>query len=214
MRPAIAIFTLIGLLAVIIGAVLHISVKRVHACSYPGPPPMKEVLKGADLAFVGKIISIDRQQIKGDERPTFEEIIEFKTSVVWKGEPYETMFVRTTWFLPAKSGPSDCPPNPTFAEGRRYIVFVRQGETHLSVNSSTQEFDYAPKDQIAALGVGEMPIPGSVSPTPEREGQPVDWWSRGGCGLTPSYALGNINLSAIGLTALLAWFWLRQRFRR
>ena len=212
MRPTIALFALVGLLAVIIGTALHISAKRAYACSAPGPPPMIEVLKGSDLAFVGKIIAIDRQHIKGDEHWTFEDIIEFKTSVVWKGEPYETMFVRTTWFQSDNSSHSDCPPNPTFAVGRRYIVFVQQGETYLG--SSAQEFDYAPKDQIAALGVGKMPIPGAVSPTPEREGQPVDWWSRGGCGLTPGYTPGSINLSVFGVTAMLAWFWLRRRFWR
>ena len=180
---------------------------------------MIQVLEGADLAFVGEVISKDRQSIKGDDYPTFEDIIEFRTSVVWKGEPYETMFVGTTWFLPPTPIPgslSNCPAAPTiFFKGIRYIVFVWEGRTHLSVNGPTQEFDYAPKDQIATLGSGKTPIPGSVSPIPERKGQPVVYERSGsGCSLTPGYALGSINLSVFGLAGMLAWFWIRQRFRR
>ena len=213
MRPVITICIAVGLLVAIAGTLLHMSARQAYACSYPAPPPMVEVLEGSDLAFVGEVISIDRQEIKGEKYRTFEEIIEFRTSVVWKGEPYETMFVRAIWHLPPASS-SNCLPEPRFGKGGRYIVFVLHGRTHLSRGGPTQNFYDAPEDQIASLGVGKTAIPGSVSPTPEREGQAVDWWSRGGCGLTPGYALGSINLSAIGLTLMLAWFWLRQRFLR
>ena len=192
----------------------HISAREAYACSYPAPPPMTQVLEGADLAFVGEVISIDRQEIKSDDYRTFEDIIEFRTSEVWKGEPYETMFVKRTWLLTPPSPSSSCPPDPSFAKGARYIVFVWNGRTHLSVNSPTQQFSYTLEDEIASLGAGKTPIPGSVSPIPERVGQPVEEQSGGGCGLTPSYAVGSVNLSGIGLTAMLAWLWIRRRIRR
>lgn len=210
MRYVAAIGVAFGLLAVV---ALHISAKRTYACSAPAPPPLIEVIEGFDFAFVGEVVSIDRQEIKGEKYRTFEEIIEFKTSVVWKGDPYGTMFVRTIWYL-TPTPDSNCLPEPRFGKGGRYIVFVLNGRTRLSRGGPTQNFYDAPEDQIATLGVGKAPRPGSASPIPEREGQPVERWSRGGCGLTPGYALGSINLAAIGLTVMLAWFWLRQRFRR
>ena len=213
MRHVITISAAIGLLAVITVASLHISAREAHACSAPAPPPLIEVLEGSDFAFMGEVISIESQEIKGEDHRTFEDIIEFKTREVWKGEPYETIFVRAIWYL-TPTPASNCPPEPRFANGINYIVFVWKGRTHLSGNSPTQRLFYAPKDQIAALGTGEAPIPGSVSPIPEREGQPVVERPAGGCGLTPGYASSGINLSGIGLTVLLAWFWIRRRTRR
>ncbi len=210
MRFAIIIVAVFSLLVAIAGLSLHSSAKQAHACSVPGPPPMIEVLEGADSAFIGKVISIDSQQIKGEEYPTFEDIIEFKANEVWKGEPYETMFVKTTWvLLPSPDGPLICPKDPIFSKGVSYIVFVWEGETHLSINSSTQELRYAPRDQIKALGTGKTPIPGSISPIPEREGLPV-----GGCNLPLGYAFGSIDLSLFGLGTAPVWFWLRRRIRR
>ena len=214
MRLAIAISAAVGLFAAIAGVLLHMSFRQAHAYSCPPRPPMIGALESADSAFVGKVISIDSQQIKSDGRPTFEDIMEFETSRVWRGEPYETMFVRTTWVLPPSSdGPPICL-RPLFTRGVEYIVFVWEGETHLSTNSSTQELRHAPKDQIKTLGVGKTPVLGSVSPIPDREGQPVEWWSRGVFGLKPRYAFGSIFLLSVGLAVLLYSFWSRRRFRQ
>ena len=216
MRLAIGIGTAFGLLVVITVAVFHATAKQAQACSPAPPPPMIHVLEGADLAFVGEIISIDRQSIKGDDYPTFEDIVEFRTTEVWKGEPYETAYVRSTWEQVNTPMPMPCPGNHFYATSARYLVFARDGQANVGFTTATRKIDSGPlPNDLAGLGIGKTPIPGSVGPIPERKGQPVVYERSGsGCSLTPGYSLGSINLSVFGLAGMLAWFWIRQRFRR
>ena len=214
MRSAIMVGVAIGLLVAIVEVLLQASTRQAYACSAPAPPPLIEVLEGSDLAFVGEVVSIDRQEIQGEAHRRFEDIIEFKTREVWKGEPYETMFALRTWDLTPPSPPSPCPPSPSFAVSVSYIVFVSNGRTHLSMNSSTQQLTYSVEDEVATLGIGKTPIPGTVSPIPERQGLPVETQSGGSCNLVPVNGSGSNDMSAVGLGILLVWFWLRRRARR
>ena len=67
LRSVIAIVALFGLVVLTVGAVLNVTAKQAHACSAPAPPPLIEVLEGSDFAFVGEVISIDMQEIKGEK---------------------------------------------------------------------------------------------------------------------------------------------------
>lgn len=219
MRLAITIGTAIGFLAVVTAVMLHVSHKQVNACSYPAIP-FERVIEDADFIFRGQVLSIDSLRISSDE---FEDIVEFKAIEVWKGEPYETMYVRSSWkFLTREDLQGPCPPssNHQYTIGFEYLVIVNGGQANVGSDRATATQNIASADLfIEELGVGETPVLGSVGPIPERKGQPfkvppVEVQPGSGCGLTNGYASSSINLSGIGLTILLAWFWLRRRFGR
>ena len=222
MRPAIMIGAAVGLLVVVIAVVLHVSHKQVNACSYPAIP-LERIIEDADFIFRGQVLSIDSLRISSDE---FEDIVEFKAIEVWKGEPYETMYVRSSWkFLTREDLQAPCPPslNHQYTIGLEYLVIVKGGQANVGSDTVTQNIASADL-YLEELGAGKPPTLGSVGPIPERKGQPfevqpaeiqpVEVQPGSGCGLTNGNASGSINLSAIGLTVMLAWFWLRQRFRR
>ncbi len=71
-------------------------------------------------------------------------------SAVWKGEIYETMFIRTAW--------SSASCGFEFAQGDHYIVYAREGWASLC--SRTKSIDKASED-LMALGEGVAPAPGS-----------------------------------------------------
>ncbi|MXY45909.1 MAG: hypothetical protein F4Y44_02775 [Chloroflexi bacterium] len=232
------------------GVVLHVTAKEAHACSAPAPAPdLQRAFKNADSVFRGEVVSRDSLMIgvsderkreverimwqsgaKGDEVEIIaaEDIVEFKVTEVWKGDLYETMYVRSTWEQINAPLPMPCPPSRVqYLIGHTYLVFVYGGEANVGWATVTRPITYYSDSGhrfLENLGAGETPAPGTVGPIPERIETPVekqtsnaespDERSGSGCGLTNGYTSGGVNLSAIGLTILLAWFWLRQRFRR
>ena len=234
MRLAIGIGTAFGLLVVITVAVFHATAKQAQACSAPAIP-LEVLIANSDSIFRGQVISIDSVIVNSDEYQreveaimshggvegtieviAFEDIVEFRATEVWKGEPYETAYVRSTWERVNTPVPMPCPGNHFYATNARYLVFARDGQANVGFTTATRKIDSGPlPNDLAGLGIGKTPIPGSVGPIPERKGQPVVYERSGsGCSLTPGYALGSINLSVFGLAGMLAWFWIRQRFRR
>ena len=94
---------------------------------------------------------------------------------IWKGESYETVFIKIKW-----SNPVDhdymlpCGYDPPFHEGWRYLLFAAGGQTSLGICSWSDDLDsYQSQEIVAELGAGKKPIPGSVGPMPERVGEPV-----------------------------------------
>ena len=212
MRPATAIIALIGLVVLTAGAVLHVTDKQVHACSYPAIPLEKKI-EDADFIFRGQVLSIDGLRIRGDE---FEDIVEFKAIEVWKGEPYETMYVRSWWKLLTREdmqGP--CPPTlfHRYTIGAEYLVFVNGGQANVGSGVTTQRIESA-SSILEKLGDGTSPKPSTVGPIPERKVQPVETQSGGSCNLVPVNGSGSSDMSAVGLGVVLVWIWLRQRLRR
>lgn len=207
MRLTIAIFALTGLLVVIVAAALHISAGQVHACSAPALP-LEMLIEDAESVFRGQVISIDGMQIKDG---VFEDIVEFRATEVWKGDPYETIYVKSIWEV--RKGDytqHPCPPSShRYTIGARYLVFVHGGVANVGFATSTQHIESSTM-YLEELGTGITPTLGTVSPVPVRIELPSDGRSIGGCG----FSAGSINLSAIGLTFLLALFWIRPRFRQ
>ena len=245
-RPTISIFTLIGLVVLAAGAVLHVTAKEAHACSAPAPS-LKRAFNDADSVFRGEVVSRDglmigvsderkrgvartlvQSGVKEDEVEIIasEDIVAFKVTEVWKGGLYETMYVRSTWEQINAPIPMPCPPSRgQYFIGGTYLVFVHEGQANVGLATATQPIIYYYDHSfLEDLGAGETPAPGTVGPIPERIETPVekqtsiaespDERSGGGCSLTTGYANGGINLSAIGLTTMLALLRFRRRFGR
>ena len=219
----------LALAALLIGTVLHASNDQAHACVCE-IPSKKVWIDQADAIFMGKVISIDRQEIKSrhDSGREYEDIVEFVATDVWKGEPYERFLVSSMWheWLSSCGGGY-----PRFREGERYLVFVEQGQANEGACSPTEYIEYAfPEQWGLALGISKRPIPGSVSPIPERVGEPIptptvpapaqvaqptseptapapaqDPQPSSGCNTPNDYSRGYADLSAFGLIAPLAW---------
>ena len=232
MRLTIAIGAAIALLAVITVAILHISARVAHACSRPAIP-LEVTISHSDSIFRGQVISIDRQIVDSDEMQreiesivvhgggagdvqvtAYEDIIEFRVSEVWKGVLRETVYFRSTWEDIKTPHPLPCPRESQFyVKGASYLVFAGGGQANIGRSTATRRIESATL-LLRELGAGKPPIPGLVGPIPERKGQPVTKQPRGGCGLTYGYSPGSVNLSAVGLTAMLGCLWLRRRVRR
>lgn len=223
MRLAIAISTTIGLFAAFIGAMLHISATQAHACSAPAPDLERE-FESVDSVFWGLVESTDSLNIRGNE---YEDIVKLKVLEVWKGEPYETIYIKSVWEKRTEDGREyPCPPSSRqYTTGWNYIVFARDGRADLRLSAASKSlYYYSSHPFLRELGRGEKPNLGTVGPIPERTEQPVekhfssselqDERSIGGCNLGFSQEPNGLNLSIIGLAAMLAWFWIRGRFSR
>ena len=143
------------------------------ACSYPSELPLSAKLEQSDQVFSGRVASID------DYKTTWfsndrEAIVEFSVGKVWKGQAYERMFVKQHRIIPDSSFPariSTCNDGgePSFNEGWRYLVFAQEGVTSLGgVVPFSKSYGSAEKDgDIAELGAGVTPEPGTISPMPK-----------------------------------------------
>ena len=122
-------------------------------------------------------------------------LVEFLVSEVWKGQPYETMFVTTR-----RSGAS-C--GFDFVLGQRYLVYADE-ENMAWLCNRTKSLRYADED-FDALGKGTEPTPGTSELRPEfRE----NWLWRN---LTAKPTCLFAQLFGLGLLGVLAWIVLRRR---
>ncbi len=172
MRALLRITTLITLIAFLVVADLHLSPNPAHACACL-ETSTKEELRRADAVFRGKVISIDRRNIEKDDGrggPWYvgEDIVEFSASQIWKGEPYETIYVKSIWNRRMTS----CGGGGPFFTDRdgynEYLVFVYDDRAHTGLCALSAHVDHA-QEELAELGDGERPIPGSVGPIPIRD---------------------------------------------
>ena len=225
----------LALAALLIGTVLHASNEQAHACMCE-QSSTKEAIERDDSVFLGMVVSIDRQEIKPryDLGPEFEDVVEFSAIEVWKGEPSEKIFVRTTFNTGVEN--TCVYDGPSFYEGRKYLVFVKHAQARVHLCNYTREVQSLPEEWVLALGISKPLVPGSVSPIPERVGEPVpeptvpapvevmqptiepatpvpvqNTQPSGSCGAPLGYAHGHADLAAFGLIAPLAWLAWRRR---
>ena len=130
--------------------------RAVHACSCLAPPPPAEALAKSMGVFAGEVVS--RRLLYDanaplwklrDDPSRFAIEYEFKVSAVWKGPSHETPFI--------VGGGGPC--KSVFAEGERYLVYSRDGESSYFC-SRTTHFSRAQED-FDVLGQGRVPVLGT-----------------------------------------------------
>ena len=134
-----------------------------------------------------------------------QEIV-FDVTTLWKGHRYETIYLTTN------GDSQSC--GYQFFEGIEYIVYSNSRQ--VTWCSRTQPIGAAAED-LAELGEGEPPVPGTISPTPDVSGRLANYesWVReraqrsDGCGLAP----GAVGLSSVGIAAVIAWLIILRRRR-
>ena len=133
-----------------------------HACSCANSGSPSEALGRADAVFAGEVVStrVRRAHLLGYSSAD-PVSVKFNVSRVWKGPRSDTITIKTVR--------SEASCGYEFEEGRKYIVYVRNGETGLC--SRTASAVLAIQD-FAELGEGWQP----ESPA-DSVGRP------GGCGL-------------------------------
>ena len=166
---------LVTLAVLLFGVGFHMSVNPAYACVCD-ETSTEEELEWADTVFRGKVNSIDSQSIVL-ERPWgkenwFEDMVEFHVSEVWKGEPHETISVKSMWVKNWETFETSCGSiGPSFYEGEEYLVFVydNRAETGMcSMSAFIDEYGET-QEKLVDLGAGAQPIPGSVGPVPIRD---------------------------------------------
>ena len=162
----------LALAALIVGAAFHAFTPTASACMCPSLTPEEE-LEQADTVFLGELVSIRRiGQFPRDSDDLFTQlldVLEFKVSEIWKGHPYETMYVHTyprDWDENIHLG-GTCEGGYLFwgGEGERFIVFVSDDRVDLGLCGSSEHGSQA-RNYFAVYGVGRPPEPGSVGPIP------------------------------------------------
>ena len=131
--------------------------EQSYACSCVTPGSPSEEMDTSAAVFMGRVVSVrEFERDDGLMSSADPTTIEFAVSTVWKGPSYETMFLTT-----ARSD-SSC--GFTFVEGEQYVVYSRDGST-VSLCSRTRSLSAAQHD-LAELGKGQVPNPGTIAPTP------------------------------------------------
>ena len=162
----------LALAALIVGAAFHAFTPTASACMCPSLTPEEE-LEQADTVFLGELVSIRRiGQFPRDSDDLFTQlldVLEFKVSEIWKGHPYETMYVHTyprDWDENIYLG-GTCEGGYLFwgGEGERFIVFVSDDRVDLSLCGSSEHGSQA-RNYFAVYGKGRAPEPESVAPMP------------------------------------------------
>ena len=181
-------------LAVLLAGLLSFLIpERSYACApnYIGPP--LEELERADSVFRGKVISTAPLE---RESASEETIYQFMVTTVWKGPLAEKRTITARDFEPA------C--GRQFSRGEEYLVYSGDGYTDW-FSTRTRPISDAAED-LAQLGEGQMPIPGTNLPPLETATEPENG---GGCGISPNM----VDLSIVGLIVGIVWFGLgRRRF--
>ena len=158
--------------AVRLGLILSLSLlwffsnsEQALACSCVRPEGPSEELAQSAAVFTGRVISLrefhdpNAKAISSTDPTT----VEFEVDTVWKGPSHETAY-----FTTARSEAS-C--GFTFVEGKEYIVYSHDGSTVI-LCSRTALLENAETD-LAELGEGDTPQPGTIGTTPVVTPPPV-----------------------------------------
>lgn len=161
----------LALAALIVGAAFHAFTPKASACMCPSLTPEEE-LEQADAVFLGELVSIKRigqfPRNSDDYYTTFVDVLEFKAIEIWKGHPYETIYVHTYPRAYDKNVSSaGCNGSYLFwgGEGERFVVFVSDNSVSLGYCGISEHKSQA-LDYFVAYGKGRSPEPGSVGPMP------------------------------------------------
>lgn len=147
-------------IALLLAPLLALPAERAYACSCGDPGSPTENMASADVVFSGRAVSPTADPLLG--------FVEFEVYRVWKGEPYSTIVVLSSFSALCYF---------TFVGGEEYLVDAYSGERargeggtvpESSICSRTTSLRYA-QDDIEALGPGRGPDPGMVAPDPRRE---------------------------------------------
>lgn len=147
-------------IALLLAPLLALPAGRAYACSCGDPGSPAENMARADVVFSGRAVSPTGAPLLG--------LVEFEVYRVWKGEPYSTIVVLSSFSALCYF---------TFVGGEEYLVYAYteerargEGGTVLesTICSRTTNLEYA-QDDIEALGPGRAPDPGMVAPDPRRE---------------------------------------------
>lgn len=161
----------LALAALIVGAAFHAFTPKASACTCPPSTPELE-LERADAVFLGELVSIRHiGQFPRDSDDLFTQlldVLEFKATEIWKGHPYETIYVHTyskTW--DENVTPGGCEGGYRFwgGEGEPFVVFVSDGSVSISYCGRSTHKSKA-WNYFAVYGKGRPPEPGSVAPMP------------------------------------------------
>ena len=154
----------VALAVLLAGFWLFVLPERSYACAptYIGPP--LEELERANSVFRGKVISatwLDRESTSEaliyEFMATTATIYEFMVTTVWKGPLAEKRTIASI---------SDC--GRQFSQGEEYLVYSGDGYSDW-FNTRTRPISEADED-LADLGPGQRPIPGTFHPVIEAGG--------------------------------------------
>jgi hypothetical protein len=142
------------LIAVILFLAIPASPAQACSCLMPGPP--QEEMEQAAAVFAGSVVNLQEPSswTVSSADPVY---VTFQVTRIWKG-PLENSLVVETARDSASCGYE-------FEPARDYLVYAYAGENGLQVSlcSRTIPLDAAGED-LAALGEGVTPPPGSSSP--------------------------------------------------
>ncbi len=169
-KGPVAVLALAAALALLSSAVwTHWTSDAVHACSCVQPGTPSEELEKFSAVFAGTVVSIEHSYdpnggvVSAEDRST----IGFQVGTVWKGTVHEDMTITT----PPTGGSCGF----TFEEGEEYIVYAYdspydEGGYTAGICSRTARLALALED-IAALGAGRAPLPGTAELVSEEPGE-------------------------------------------
>ena len=165
------------------------------SCIVPGSP--SEELDKSAAVFSGEVVSVKEQSFFGTTiSSTDPTTVKFAVDKVWKGTVRPDIS-----FTTARSGAS-C--GFTFAEGKEYIVYSRDGDT-VSLCSRTKLIEDARED-LDALGAGNPPNGEASDPRDDAS-------SSGACGMSLAASGASPDLAMLGLVVGLIWAGFRKRPR-
>ena len=138
------------LAALVAGAAFLAFARESNACIDPPVASPKEKLQSASVVFAGKVVAAE--SVPGGW------VYEFKVHTVWKGPLHEKvlMFLRVRADV---EGSSCRTGTRLLGVGLEYLVYD-------NIHSRTELLRWATED-LAELGEGQRPVPGSVAPVPE-----------------------------------------------
>ena len=145
---------------------LLVDTRGTFACSCAPPLSPNEALERSSRVFAGTVVATyranERLPVKDGKFVAKEAgefvvkegiVYEFRVSSVWKGPLFETVFISRLLLENVCS--------TSFEERRKYLVYGYGGFC-----TRTGLFVYSEED-LAALGKGEAPIPGSIGTMPD-----------------------------------------------
>ena len=189
------------------------NVEQSSACSCI-PPPASVALANSPSVFAGRVIAVELSEAEDPHGPYGQiEVVGFAVSTVYKGPPFETMYIRSTGHN------SNC-------DFHHWIHYQRWGDElmiyarddfSVFLCSRILPLDEAQED-LDLLGKGRKPEPGTKGPipgTPEfppQQSADIEWVDSTSAGCS----LGSTTPDAtwLGIMAGLVWFGVRRRPRR
>ena len=198
-RNLVSVAAAVGVVVLCLIALLALP-KAAHACSCVPSGSPEEASKRADAVFAGEATSVNVRR-KGllTWSGTDPVTVEFEVSHVWKGPRREILTVETV------RSEESC--GYEFKEGRKYIVYVRDGQTGFCSRTAPTWMAFA---DFAALGEFWHPESASAS---DSEPAAAETSGGGGCNAPPTSGVPRGDVAALFLLAGIAALGIRRRPR-